>query len=296
MNNPTPSVLLERIGEYKRKYYLNQLVKGVIFAAALVLSAYLFVNAIEYFGRFSSTVRGTLFFSFLAILGYAVVRWVAIPIVHLYGLTKTLSDEEAAGQIGNFFPEIGDKLVNTLQLRNLSGVQTDLIEASIQQKSKQLMIVRFSDAIKIDQNRRYLKYAAYPLAAIALVLLINPRFFANSSDRIIHFEKEYNDAPFTFKLDNPNLKAFRNEDFTLKLSLAGGALPEAVYVVHNKAKFKLEQEDADTYTYTFKNVQRPIEFQFEAAGYKSSEYKLTVAERPSLLSLTGTLIHLGLFG
>ena len=75
MKPQTPSVLLERIGEYKRKYYLNQLVKGVIFAAAFVLSAYLFVNTIEYFGRFSSSVRGTLFFGFLAILGYALVRW-----------------------------------------------------------------------------------------------------------------------------------------------------------------------------------------------------------------------------
>ena len=289
MKTQTLSVLLERIGEYKRKFYLNQLVKGVIFTAAFMLSAYLFVNTLEYFGRFSSAVRATLFYGFFIILGYALIRWVGIPIFHLYGLRKSLSDEDAANQIGNFFPEIGDKLINTLQLRNLSGVHTDLIEASIQQKSKQLMIVRFSDAIKINQNQRYLKYAAYPLAAIALVLIINPRFFASSSDRIIHFEKEYNDAPFTFKLDNPNLKAFRNEDFTLKVSLAGGALPEAVYVVHNKAKFKLEPEDADTYSYTFKNVQRPIEFQFEAAGYKSNEYELTVAERPSLLSFDVTL-------
>lgn len=97
------SVLQERIGEYKRKFYLNQLVKGVIFAAAFVLSAYLFVNTIEYFGRFSSAVRGTLFFGFLAILGYALARWVVTPLVHLYGLRKSLSDEEAAGQIGNFF-------------------------------------------------------------------------------------------------------------------------------------------------------------------------------------------------
>lgn len=289
MTTPTLSVLLERIGEYKRKFYLNQLIKGVIFAAAFVLSAYLFVNTLEYFGRFSSGVRAALFYGFIGILGYALVRWVAIPIFHLWGLRKSLSDEEAASQIGSFFPEIGDKLVNTLQLRGLSGQQTDLIEASIQQKSKQLMIVRFSDAIKIEQNRRYLKYAVYPLAAIALVLAINPRFFASSSDRIIHFEKEFNDAPFTFQLDNPNLKAFRNEDFTLRLSLAGGALPEAVYVVHNKAKFKLDAEDNNTYSYTFKNVQRPIDFQFEAAGYKSKEYELTVAERPSLLSFDVTL-------
>lgn len=289
MRTQTLSVLLERIGEYKRKFYLNQLVKGVIFAIAFVLSAYLFVNTLEYFGRFSSTVRATLFFGFLGILGYAVVRWVVIPLIHLYGLRKSITDEEAATQIGSFFPEVGDKLINTLQLRNLSGTQTDLIEASIQQKSSQLMIVRFSDAIKIDQNRRYLKYAAYPLAAIAMVLLINPRFFASSSDRIIHFEKEYTDAPFTFKLENPNLKAFRNEDFKLELSLAGGALPEAVYVVHNKAKFKLDPESADSYSYTFKNVQRPIEFYFEAAGYKSSTYTLTLAERPSLLSFDVTL-------
>ncbi|MFN4147043.1 MAG: ATPase, partial [Runella sp.] len=284
MNTQTLTVLLERIGEYKRKYYFNQLIKGVIFAVAFVLSAYLFVNTLEYFGRFSSTVRATLFFGFLGILGYALVRWVAVPLVHLYGLRKSLSDEDAASQIGAFFPEIGDKLLNTLQLRNLSGSQTDLIAASIEQKSKQLMIVRFADAIKIDQNRRYLKYAAWPLGIIAMVLLINPRFFASSSDRIIHFEKEYNYAPFTFQLDTPHLKAFRGEDFTLQLSLAGGALPEAVYIVHNKAKFKMLPEDADTYSYTFKNVQRPVNFKFEAAGYSSSEYKIVVAERPSLLS------------
>jgi len=296
MKIQTPSVLLARIDEYKRKFYLNQLIKGIIFTAAFTLSAYLFVNTIEYFGRFNSTFRAVLFYSFFGVLGYALVRWVIIPLVHLYGLSKPFSDEEAAGQIGRFFPEIGDKLINTLQLRNLSGTQTDLIEASIQQKSKQLMIVRFSDAIKINQNRRYLKYAAYPLAAIALVMVFNPRFFASSSDRIIHFEKEYNDAPFTFQLDNPNLKAFRGEDFNLQLSLAGGALPEAVYVVHNKAKFKLDPEEGNTFSYTFKNVQRPITFQFEAAGYKSQEYKLTVTDRPSLLSFDVTLNYPGYLG
>ena len=34
----------------------------------------------------------------------------------LYGERKPLSNELAADQIGKFFPEVGDKLVNTLQL------------------------------------------------------------------------------------------------------------------------------------------------------------------------------------
>jgi hypothetical protein len=291
MTENTIAGLLAQIADYKRKYYQNQLVKGVIFSAALVLTAYLFVNTLEYFGRFSTTVRGALLFGFLGALGYALWEWVAKPLIGMYGLRKPLSDEAAAVQIGQHFPQIGDKLLNTLQLRGLSGSQTDLIEASIRQKSKQLLIVRFSDAIKINENRRYLKYAAYPLAAIVAILLLNPQFFSSSSDRIIHFRNNYNYAPFTFKLQNNNLKAFRNEDFTLNLSLVGDALPEAVYIIHNKAKFKLDPTDARHFSYTFKNLQRATDFHFEAAGYQSQDYEIALAERPNLLSFDVTLTY-----
>jgi hypothetical protein len=284
MTNPTIANLLERIGEYRRKYYQNQLIKGVIFTLGLVLSAYLLVNTVEYFGRFSTSVRSILFFGFVATLGYALVRWVAVPLVHLYGLRQPISDEAAAVQIGNFFPEIGDKLLNTLQLRSLSGTQTDLIEASIKQKSKQLLVVRFADAIKINENRKYAKYAIYPLLAIVGILLFNPRFFMGSSDRLIHFQKNYSYAPFAFKLENKTLKAFKNEDFTLRVTLTGESLPQAVYLTQNEAKFKLEPESGNTYSYTFKNVQRPIDFQFDAAGFQSDSYEIKVSERPNLLS------------
>jgi hypothetical protein len=108
--------LLLRIQEYRQKYYQNQLLKGAIFSIGLLLTVFLFFNTIEYFGRFSSLVRGMLFFGFLAVLVFSFVQWVVQPIIHLYGLKKPLSDEEAALRIGQYFPEIGDKLVNTLQL------------------------------------------------------------------------------------------------------------------------------------------------------------------------------------
>ncbi len=195
-----------------------------------------------------------------------------------------MSDEEAAIQIGAYFPEVGDKLVNTLQLRNLNIAQSDLIEASIQQKSGQLLIVKFSDAIRFNENKKWLRYAIYPVAAMAAILLFNPSFFTSSSERIIHFQKNYTYAPFSFVLENKNLKAFRNEDFVLKLKLKGDALPEAVYLVQNGSRFKLQAEGNHEYSYTFKNIQRPVAFSFDAAGFTSDEYKIEVAERPSLLS------------
>ena len=285
--------ILERISAYRRKFYVNQLAKGVIFTAALSLSIYLTINTLEYFGRFDSVVRGVFFFGFLAALAVALFQWVLQPLVHLYGLQKPISDEQAAQQIGAFFPEIGDKLLNTLQLRSLSGTQSDLIEASIRQKSKQLLIVRFTDAIKLNENRKYLKYAIYPLAVIAAILLFNPQFFTSSSDRIINFKQNYNYAPFQFKIENPDLKAFRNEDFTLKVSLVGNALPENVYLVQNKARFKLEPVNGRAFEYTFKNLQREVDFRFDAAGFQSNDYKINVADRPSLLSFDVTLNYPG---
>ncbi|WP_215241726.1 DUF4175 family protein [Dyadobacter helix] len=285
--------LLLRIQEYRQKYYQNRLLKGIIFTAALLLTVFLFFNTLEYFGRFSSAVRGMLFFGFLGVLAFSFFQWVIQPLIDLSGLRKPLSDEEAALQIGEYFPEIGDKLLNTLQLRNLSGTQSDLIDASIRQKSGQLLIVRFSDAIRFNENKKWLKYAVYPLAAITAILLFNPSFFSSSSERIIHFQKNYTYAPFSFFIQNKDLKAYKNEDFTLKLALKGQALPQAVYLVQNGSRFKLDQEDGQHYSYLFKNLQRGVTFSFEAAGYSSSEYKISVVERPSLLSFDVNLHYPG---
>ncbi len=286
MATSTTSVntLLLRIQEYRQKYYQNRLLKGIIFSAALLLSVFLAFNALEYFGRFSSGVRGMLFFGFMAVLLFSLYQWIVQPIINLYGLRRPLTNEKAALQIGQYFPEIGDKLLNTLQLQSLSGRQTDLIEASIKQKSNQMLVVRFADAIRFQENKQYIKYAVYPLAAIAVILLFNPTFFTSSSDRIIHFQKNYTYAPFTFQLNNKQLKAFRNDDYVLNLTLQGEALPQAVYLVQNGTRFKLDQEGARNFTYTFKNVQRDVRFSFDAAGFVSDDYMLKVIERPSLLS------------
>ncbi len=282
--NPVISGLLSQIQQYKQKYYLNKLLKGIILSAGLLLTAFLFVNTLEYYGRFNSVVRGALLFSFLGALAFSFFNWVVLPLFHLWGLKKPLSDEAAALQIGEHFPAIGDKLLNTIQLSHISGKQSDLISASIQQKSAQLLIVKFSDAVKLDENKKWLKYAIYPLGAVAVILLFNPSFFTSSSDRIIHFQNNYTFAPFTFEIDNKNLKAFKNEDFDLNLKLKGNTIPKTVYLIQNGSRFKLEKVNDVQYQYVFKNLQRNIAFSFEAAGFQSDVHEIQVIERPALLS------------
>ncbi len=279
------SGLLGQIRQYRQKYYLNELLKGGIVSLGILLSAFLIVNTLEYFGRFDTTVRTGLFAGFIVVLIYVVYRWILLPVVGLLDLKRTLSDETAASQIGLYFPEINDKLLNTLQLGRISDARPGgLIEASIRQKSSQLMIVRFSEAIHFNQNSKYLKYAAFPVAAAFAIFLFNPSFITGSSERILHFNRTYSDAPFSYQVLNKELKAFRNDDFTVRVALKGNALPSTVYLLQNGARFKLEKGEDRTYSYTFKNIQKETKISFEAAGYLSETYTLSVLDKPGLLS------------
>ncbi|GAB3987920.1 ATPase [Spirosoma daeguense] len=278
------TTLLERIDEYKKRYFQNQLVKGSLFFLALLGSGYLLINTAEFVGRFDSVGRGMLFFGFLLTVFIGFYLLVARPLMSLYGLNRPLTNDEAARQIGTFFPEVGDKLLNTLQLQRISADQSDLLQASLNQRSQQLLINRFANAIQISRNRQFLKYAIPPLALILLILLVNPAFFTKSSTRIVNYDQEFvEEAPFQFIVQNKSMKAFRNEDFPLSVKLSGDAIPQAVYVVTNGTRFKLDQT-GDKFTYNFDNLQRDLDFQLEAAGFKSPTYKVLLIDRPAVLS------------
>ena len=285
--------LLQRIEEYKKRYFQNQLVKGSLFFVALTGSLYLLVNTAEFVGRFGSSGRAIMFFGFLLTILIALYLFIVKPLFGLYGLRKPLTNDEAARQIGTFFPEVGDKLLNTLQLQRLSSDQSDLMTASLQQRSQQLLITRFSNAIQINRNRRFLKFALPPLALIAGVLLVNPNFFSTSSTRIVNYNREFaEEAPFLFVVQNKSWKAFRNEDFPLSVRLKGDAIPQDVYLVTNETRFKLDPSNG-LFVYTFDNVQRDLDFHFEAAGFRSVDYQVELIDRPAVLNFDVRLVYPG---
>lgn len=278
------TTLLQRIDEYKKRYFLNQLIKGSLFFVALLSAAYLFINTAEFVGRFDSTVRAALFFGFLLTSLLGLYKFIVRPLMGLYGLDRPLTNDEAARQIGIYFPDVGDKLLNTLQLQRISSDQSDLLQASLNQRSSQLLINRFASAIQISRNRQFLKYAIPPLALILVILLINPSFFTKSSARLVNYNQEFvEEAPFKFVVQNKSFKSFRNEDFLLSAKLTGDVLPQTVYVVTNGTRFKLERS-GEQYSYNFDNLQRDLSFHLEAAGFSSPTYTVAMIDRPAVLS------------
>src|SRR5436190_2065752 len=113
------SNILQKLQDYKKRFYLNGLLKGLIFFFSLFCSAYLLVTFLEYFGKYNSPVRLGLLLTFVSLTIFGFVKWVFHPLSGLLALKKQISDEGAAKEIGKFFPDVQDKLLNTLQLKNL---------------------------------------------------------------------------------------------------------------------------------------------------------------------------------
>lgn len=284
MNKHLESIYL-KLNEYKKKYYTNALLKGSLIGGTLLLSAFLFITFFEYFGRFNSVVRLLLLLSFIGLLLYVLAYYIFRPIYQLLNLDKAKSYEQTAKEIGRFFPEIKDKLVNTLQLSQLGDSGNELLEASIQQKSNELRFIRFADAVNFNENRKYLKYFLPPLVVIFLISAISPSILKNSTERIVYFKKNFAEkAPFTFKIKNRSLKAVQNEDYTLELELIGNVSPENVLVVYNNRKFKMNQLSGKNYSFNFSKVSDDIDFFFNASGFDSNEFTLDVVAPPSLVS------------
>lgn len=288
------NILHLKLDEFIRKYYKNQLIKGLLYSLGLLLAAFLLVVTTEYVSEFGTTARTILFYAFLGLSAFVIGKFIVIPLLRLNKLGSIISHDEAAQIVGKHFTNINDKLLNTLQLQRNSGsiLSSDLLQASVSQKIEELKPFSFSSAINLSENKRYLKYALPPLILLLGIFIIKPTVITDSTERILHhqtyFEKQ---APFKFNLTTTNLQAIQQQDFTINLNITGNEIPNEVFINVDGVEHRMEKEDNLHYNYTFKNVQQNQEFVFNAAGFNSKSYELTVLPKPMLMKFEAQLIY-----
>jgi len=87
---------------------------------------------------------------FIITVVFILIYYIIIPTLKLIKLGNTISHQEAAKIIGDHFPEVSDKLLNTLQLSGSGNTSNmELLLASIEQKSSDLKSVPFRNAVNI---------------------------------------------------------------------------------------------------------------------------------------------------
>ncbi len=275
----------EKLEQFVRRYYTNELLKGAILFFAIGLLYFIFTLLIEYVLWLNPTARTVLFWLFVVVELALFAKFIAFPLAKLFKLQKGINYEQASTIIGNHFPEVSDKLLNVLQLKQ-STTQSELLEASIEQKSSELSPIPFKLAINFKKNAKYLKYAAIPIVILLLSYATGKiNWFSDSYERVVNYQTAYEPpAPFEFFIVNSDMNAIENKEYRLRVRTAGEVIPENAQIHYNQQSYFLQQVAAGEFEYVFPQLKEGLSFNLSANEVRSKAYTISVTKVPTLVN------------
>lgn len=282
--------LIQKLDAFIRRHHRTKVLRGLLLSfVTLTVGALLFV-LLEGLGRFGVAGRTVLFYTFAAAAALVLATQVLWPLAQWARLSQGLSHEQAARIVGNHFPEVKDKLLNTLQLQrqvdNAQGADVTLLAASIDQRTASLRPLPFASAVDISGAARLLRWAA-PVALVVLAgIWMQPDWVTAPAARIVQHRTEFIEpAPFKFVLVNDRLDVPAGDAFVVTVETKGDDLPASVTLESGNGRFRMERVKPHVFRHTFPAVRSNIDFQFLANGWRSVNHTVTPFAVPVLASL-----------
>lgn len=276
-------LIYDKLEAFIKKYYANELLKGLIFFIGLGLLYLLFTLFVEYFLWLKPTGRTILFWAFIAVEVFLLFRFIMFPIFKLFKLQKGIDYEEASAIIGSHFSEVNDKLKNFLQLSNDSN-QSELLLASIDQKAQTLNPIPFGNAINFKGNIKFLPWAIIPILFFAFFMLSgNSDMITQSFNRVVRYNERFSPpAPFAFEIINPSLQTEQGNDFVLQVKSQGKVVPENTMIFIDGESYFMESTKPGFFEYKFTRPSKNIRFHIEANQVTTKDFELAVVAVPTI--------------
>ncbi len=286
------SLIFDKLEAFIKRFYTNELIKGLILFIGFGLLYFIFTTLVEYFLWLSTAGRTILFWLFLLVEIFLLLRFIVFPVFKLFKIQKGIDYKDASTIIGNHFSEVSDKLTNFLQLVN-QPIQSELLVASIDQKANSLSPIPFSNAINFKKNKKYLPYALIPILLLVLFFVSgNLNIISQGFSRVVNFNTTYvPPAPFSFKIISNSLEVEQNKNFTLNIETVGTIIPENISVVFNNESYLMESVKPGFFKFVFENVSKDIPFHLESNTISSSNYVLKVVDVPTIENFEMILLY-----
>jgi hypothetical protein len=282
MGKDSVQQIREKLQSFRRKYYTNLLIRGLVLTLAIVLGYVISAALLEHTLWLASGVRLALLLVFLLIWVFCLYAFLSRPL-SFWLSRKGLDDEHSARYISTHDSTVSDRLVNLIQLS--AQAASDLSRASIEQKARALASVSFTRAVDYKENIPYLRLLAVPVIILLFIGIFNSNLLVESTHRIVNFNQQFSpQAPFKFLVAPDTLRAFRNEDFAINVLLEGESIPDKVFLVEGERRIKLTKSGDVNFFHVFEKLHEPLKFQLEAAGFFSGTYEVQLVGRPELTS------------
>ncbi len=225
LQTTTYRALVERLDQFIRKYYLNQVIRGGLYTLGLVGLCFLAVALLEGNFYFDRVGRKTLFFSFLAVSAAAASYWVLLPLARYFRLGERhlarAGREDYRGSLRGRQGQAAQPPTTRTRGRNADrGRPHDerrergSVAGQYRPKECRASAGALPTRHRPRREPRYLRYALPPLLLLVCFLVAAPSLITDSTARLVRNNEDFErPAPFRFVLPKGDLNVVQFENY-----------------------------------------------------------------------------------
>lgn len=300
--------LIERLHRLRRKREALRLETALFEGGAIVVLLVLAAVAAEAIGHFSIPGRTALFWLGLALSlgGFFWRAW--RPLAEKFGWLPKASEEQLAHAVGRHYPNISDKLVNTLQLaRSIFGTSASSVGspafamAAFQTTYSSVRSVDFLAILDKNPRKRAAMMFFASLAVALITMLAFQRDMVAAGNRLVNYNTFYQKpAPFTFVVKPGDVRTMRGDTVNVIVTTQGEQLKKLTLNLREEGqkewtKLELESQvllatvggDGATRGFHYSlRAQRATQYFVEAREIESKRHNVSVLDRPMVRKLS----------
>lgn len=276
----------------KRKEEFRDMLSGFLIAFPVCLLIVFLLNLFEMAANLDTTGRTVIFYFGNFLFGGLFFYYFVRPLLKLL---RPVNDEEfkdIAHKAGYYFPDIKDELLNNLQLLESKNhhYSESLIHAGWAKMYAKIKSIDFSKVINFKEALARINFTGIAVVIIVISFFTLPGF-NDAAMRILNYEKDYKEPPkYVMTVTPGNKEITKGENVEISVTF-GNDKPEEIYLntkSEGEIDFKKElirPDSAGMFSGIINNITGSTKYYVQAEDVNSSEFDITVINRPVVKNL-----------
>ncbi len=299
--NSKIATILNKLKSTRRQETVLLLNSGLLNTLSASLLVLLMISVVELLAHGDVSFRSILFGILILGFGVAFYYFLMPNFLRALGFKYNPDLNSLAIRVGKVYPDIEDKLANSLQLVSdlnlLKGTSGNLAEASFDNIYDKSINKDFNKIIEKDRIKKSLLFflAIVPLTAILFIVFSSS--LGASLYRIVQFNKSFiPPAPFTLSINKIDNQVLRGSNIKIIIK-ASGKIPDLVQICVRELQQKefdvlnLKGDSLGNFEYNITSIKKSVVF-FAKSPWMNTEVKtemvtITVADLPLVRNFAG---------
>lgn len=289
---PLPSDPVGRVrgqlAEARRRLALGDIASGLLWTVGLAAAGWAVATAVEAALWLPSAARAILLALVIALSVAVFLMRVIRPGLRWFRVVWTISDDTVAATVGRRLPDVGDRLLNLLQLLDgrHSAAPSSLVRSAADHLGVRLQHADLRAVEDFSGVRRAGRLASLPVVGLIAFVLFAPDSFFGASGRLLSPAREFG-RPVAYRLSvTPgNVELVKGADLAIDVQIDGTDTPSGLVLetryldetVTERIDLQVAEGQA---SHTLVNVRRTVEYRASAGSVVSKWYSARVVDRP----------------